>query len=229
MRHFLLHHIIRIALIMVLMFNLLPVAAAQSGNTQTLTITGTIESVNGTTIVVSGLSVDLTNVTIDLTILQVGIIVEVTGAMTNGVISATTIVVISTPEVTETPVPPVVTPEITPEATATDVAGTGDTIIVIEGPVTNINVNVITIYNFNIWVDPANPLLSDIEIGDLIHINGNASFDNNIIIVSLVNITFVNVVFIENPPPGQQLPDGCKITKKGKVKCSKKPKSSKKS
>jgi hypothetical protein len=106
---------------------------------------------------------------------------------------------------------------------------TEDTIIVIEGPVENININIITNFGMNIQVDPNDPVLTEIVIGDNLRIEGSAGTSGNTIIIVAVTIVFVDVDII-----GPNIPPGCKITGKGhklKLKCSKKgtKKSSKKS
>ena len=74
--------------------------------------------------------------------------------------------------------------------------------IVIEGPVEQINVNVIVIFGFDVEIKPDDPLLAVIKIGDVVHVEG--SLDNpllvggNIVIVA-VNIVVVNVIIFVNP------------------------------
>jgi hypothetical protein len=124
------------------------------------------------------------------------------------------------PEVTETPEPDIV-------------IDTGDdsVIIVVEGPVQAINVNVITIYDIDIVVEEDDPSLTVIQIGDVLRITGELVTDgdelvligdnldsdddfNLTIVIIAVNIIFVDVdVFIldgqvwrdagncQNPPP----------------------------
>ena len=104
--------------------------------------------------------------------------------------------------------------------------------IVVEGPVEAINVNVITIFNINVEVEPEDPVLHEIHIGDHVRVEGNPRAMGDTIIIVAVNITIVNVIVVENNPdviivnPG--VPSGCRISKNGKIKCSKK-KASKKS
>jgi len=115
---------------------------------------------------------------------------------------------------TATPTPaatPLVTPEITPEATNDDLP----VIIVIEGPVQAINVNIITIYNINIEVKADDPILTIIKIGDVIHVEGNVVRSGATIVIVAINIIIVdtNVVVVDgnliwrddngcnNPPP----------------------------
>ena len=124
-----------------------------------------------------------------------------------------------------------VTPEITPEATPettpepTDEPEAGAPLIVVEGPVEEINVSTITIFDINIQVDPSDPVLTQIQIGDTLRVEGETSFDNNVIVIVAVNITIIDVdIFIVTDPgvpaPGG-LPTNCKRTKKGKITCKK--------
>jgi hypothetical protein len=67
-------------------------------------------------------------------------------------------------------------------------------IIVIEGPVINIINNIIVVYNFNVQVNPQDPILSVIDIGDIVHIEG-ALDGNGVIVANLVsNISSTTVV-----------------------------------
>jgi hypothetical protein len=85
-----------------------------------------------------------------------------------------------------------------PEATGE----TGDNaIIVIEGPVQEINVNIITIFDIDIIVDPGNPILTLIQVGDVIHVEGN--FDNG----QFVAVTVGNIIG-DNPTGGSVTIEG---------------------
>lgn len=118
------------------------------------------------------------------------------------------------PFATATPTPaatPLVTPEITPEATSDDVP----VIIVIEGPVKAININIITIYNINIEVRADDPILTVIRVGDFIRVQGNLVSSGATIVIVAINIIIVDtdVVVVDgslvwrddgncrNPPP----------------------------
>lgn len=66
--------------------------------------------------------------------------------------------------------------------------------IVIEGPVETININIITIYGINIEVNPDDPILTVIQIGDHIRVEGDtASTSGNTIIIVAINITIIDV------------------------------------
>jgi len=97
----------------------------------------------------------------------------------------------STPEATAT-VTPEATLEMTPESTAQP--GT-PVIIVIEGPVQTINVNIITIYNINIQLADDDPNLKIIQVGDIVHIEGSPQgsvVTGNITIIA-ITVVIVNV------------------------------------
>ena len=112
----------------------------------------------------------------------------------------------STPEAT-----PLVTPQVTPEATSDDLP----VIIVIEGPVQAININIITIYNINIEVKADDPILTVIRVGDVIRVHGNVVSSGATIVIVAINIIVVDtdIVIVDgnlvwrddgncnNPPP----------------------------
>lgn len=126
---------------------------------------------------------------------------------------------------------PEATPEVTAEPGDDDDDRFSGIIIIIEGPVRAIQNNIIVIYQFNIVLQPNDPNLTVIRIGDVIRVEGalsrgddddddddglqvDATGNINIVIIS-INITFINVqVFINsdgrtyrndnncnNPPP----------------------------
>lgn len=102
----------------------------------------------------------------------------------------------ATAEVTQTPAP-----EATLEVTVEPGPGV---IIVIEGPVEEVNINIITIYNINIRLDEDDPALTVIKIGDILRIEGELTGDDDededgdvTINLVAINIIFINVeVFI---------------------------------
>jgi hypothetical protein len=91
------------------------------------------------------------------------------------------------------------TPEVTPEATT--VPGTLPITIVIEGPVEAININIITIYNINIQLKDDDPSLNIIQVGDIVHVDGDTEELNGTIIIIAINIVIVNVDV--NPDSGE--------------------------
>ncbi len=65
--------------------------------------------------------------------------------------------------------------------------------IVIEGPVQAININIITIYGINIEVEPDNPILTQIQIGDVIRVEGTSTLQGNTVIIVAINIVIINI------------------------------------
>ncbi|MCB9452938.1 MAG: hypothetical protein H6672_15970 [Anaerolineaceae bacterium] len=115
---------------------------------------------------------------------------------------------------TPTPPPAEATPEVTLEVTVVPGEDSGAIIIIIEGPVQAININIITIYNINIQLDPDDPILTVIQIGDVIRVSGQVVQSGTTIVIVAINIIFINVdvVIFEgdiwrddgncgNPPP----------------------------
>ena len=93
----------------------------------------------------------------------------------------------------------------------------------LDGNVQAINGNIIVINDIVVHIDPRNVILTKIKVGDVIHVDGNFQRNGTTLIVIVINITIVNNVTIINPG----LPPGCKMSKNGHIKCSKKSKKSK--
>lgn len=88
-------------------------------------------------------------------------------------------------------------------------------VIIIEGPVEEINGNIIIIFGQEIVIDPDDPILAVISIGDFIRIEGETESEGNTIIVIAVTVVIVDVdIYINdtgevyrddnecsNPPP----------------------------
>lgn len=118
---------------------------------------------------------------------------------------------------TATPTGTPATPTPTPASTLTPAATDGGlpVIIVVEGPVTQININIITIYNINIEVDDDDPILTVIRVGDYVRVRGNVVSTGATIVIVAINIIVVDtdVVVVDgslvwrdegncqNPPP----------------------------
>lgn len=130
------------------------------------------------------------------------------------------------PEVTETPAPEVTetpSPEATetPEPETTPEAGQTPIIIVIEGPVQEINVNIITIFDIDIELEIDDPVLTVIQVGDVIRVEGELFDRGTTIIIVAVTIVFVEIDIVindgiiwrdpgdcSNPPPPWAPADG---------------------
>jgi hypothetical protein len=95
--------------------------------------------------------------------------------------------------------------------------------IVIEGPVDSINVNIITIFGIDIEVDPNNPILTQIRIGDTIRVEGDVLGDGATLIIIAVNIIIidVDVVIVDQSGAPVVVPSGCKLTGFGnnRIRC----------
>jgi hypothetical protein len=162
----------------------------------TIEFTGVITSISDTVIVVNGISVDTSSASLT-GLLETGATVQVSGVLQpDAHVVAVVIIVIDVEASPEATAPAEATdpaPESTPIVIDDDAI-----IIVIEGPVEAINVNIITIYGINIELDPNDPNLTVIQIGDVIHVEGayTPGTDVTIVIVA-ITIIFIDVdVFI---------------------------------
>lgn len=202
--------------------------------TPLIAITGPVQTINVNIVTVFNIPIQFNPDDLILAQLNVGEIISVGGNIVSGngtilIVPVQAVIVVNvdvtTPEATPEATPdPENTPEPTPDTADLPVT------IVVEGPVEAINVNVITIFNINIEVEPDDPVLTRIHIGDHIRVEGNPKTMGSTIVIVAVNITIVNVIVVDSNPsviivnPG--LPAGCKISKNGKIKCSKKSKKS---
>lgn len=209
------------------------IAGCTSGaaeDSSSIQFTGTIQSINGNTLVVGGFSVDITNAEVPVSGLETGVTVIVIGTMQQQTVIATSVVIAteaqvpdeSTAEATEIVSSTEEATEASPEATEpSETDNSGDVIIVIEGPVEEINVNYITIFNIKIQVDPADEILTKIRIGDTIRVEGHSVLQGDVIVIVAINITIVNttVIVINNGPVYVPIPANCRVKKSGRVTC----------
>jgi hypothetical protein len=120
------------------------------------------------------------------------------------------------------------TPDQTLEPIATAETEDLAPLIVIEGPVQAVDSSGLTVFDTVIRVEPGDPVLSRIQIGDTVHVEGNLAQDSGALIIVAVNITIVNGTIVNGaiipgaPPSSPSLPPNCKISKNGHIKCSKK-------
>jgi hypothetical protein len=221
-------------LVIALLFSLIvttipPAAHAQGPDGSQLQFTGTVEDMDGSVITVSGLQVDISLITITVEDLAVGMTVTVTGTFEENVVVAAVVIIIATgPDQPDSPSdgsPPDGSPpdgdseEVPPDGSIPGDDSDGsenDPVIVIEGPVQSININIITIFNIDIEIDPADPILTELHIGDYVRIAGDTHFEGGTVVVIAVNVVIVNVVIVID---GGWLPSNCKRTKKGKITC----------
>jgi uncharacterized repeat protein (TIGR01451 family) len=65
--------------------------------------------------------------------------------------------------------------------------------IIVEGPVQVINVNVITIYDIDITINANDPVLTNIQVGDFVRVEGDAFEDLDVLVVVAVTVFVVDV------------------------------------
>lgn len=192
-------------------------APAQAVTPSTMiTIEGVVSSIIGNTWIVGGVTIIVTPQTVITGYPVVGNVVHVAAAPgENNQLIAQTIALVAmtatpgpsatpsdTPTVTLTgTVGPSPTASITPNPTLTGTSGPSPTpvpyvLIVIEGPVEAINVNIIIIYGQRVKLRPDDPELVKLKVGDWVHVDGDFERDSdNTIIIVVVNIIIIN------PPP----------------------------
>jgi hypothetical protein len=166
----------------------------------TIQFTGVITSINGSVIVVNGISVDTSSASLTGLLVE-GATVQVSGVLQPDAVVVAVVIVVVVVEATPESTPPA---EGTAEATepapeSTPIVIDDDAIIiVIEGPVEAININIITIYGINIELDPNDPILTVIQIGDVIRVEGAFEEGDGItIVIVAITIIFIDVdVFI---------------------------------
>lgn len=152
--------------------------------------------------------------------------IESTGVTISPAVTSTTIQLSNTPSASDTPdstatqtpmanpttAIPIPSEELTLTGTPSDIQ---DMMIVVEGPVSDIQLNVITIYDLEIVLQPDDPILSLIQIGDEVRVEGVVEENEGVIVVVAVTVTSINVeVFVgdngqvwrdsgdcSNPPP----------------------------
>jgi len=87
-------------------------------------------------------------------------------------------------------------------------------VIVIEGPVVEISGNVIVIYGFEITLDPADPILIALRVGDHVRVDGGVSDEDGLTVIIAAAVVIVDVDIYVNVPeqgPVQVWRDGeCK-------------------
>lgn len=170
-----------------------------TGVQQTQEVSGIVTAITPGTLIVGEQIVDISTLDLDDD-LSVGEPIIVVGIMQNGILIAVQVTQSDdddddndngapstpsvTPEATETPIPvtatesPVnATPEATTEPTSAPLIS--GNLIVIVGPVAAINVNIISIYNFDIEVEPGHPILTLISVGQMIRCDGELDDDDD--------------------------------------------------
>lgn len=88
---------------------------------------------------------------------------------------------------------PTVTPvESTPEATRA-------VSIVIEGPVENINGNIITIFGNTVEIQPSDPLLNVIQVGDVLRVEGDLVARGSVQVLIAIRVIYIEIEVDVNP------------------------------
>ena len=83
-------------------------------------------------------------------------------------------------------------------------------VIVIEGPVAAININIITIYDFDIELDPDDPILTVLRVGDRLRVEGSIVEADAAFVIVVVNIVFIDVeVFVSDDGQVWRDPGNC--------------------
>jgi len=90
----------------------------------------------------------------------------------------------------------------------------------LDGKVEAISGNIIIINGITVQLAPGDPILAKLKVGDLLHVDGNFQNNGTTIIIIVINIIIINDGVIIRPG----LPPGCKMSKNGHIKCSKKKK-----
>jgi hypothetical protein len=159
---------------------------------------GEITSINGTVIVVNGLNVETSSAALT-GLLEPGATVRVEGILQPNAVIVALIIIVEVELTPEATAPAEATAEATqPSPESTPIVDDDAIIIVIEGPVEAININIITIYGVDIVLSPDDPLLTVIQIGDVIRIEGAMGDGDGVtIIIIAITIIFIDVdVFV---------------------------------
>ncbi len=187
-----------------------------------ITLQGPVENINGTIVTVYGIDMQLAAGGPLLNDLQIGDTIIVNGnVFPTGQTFVVIVVIIiidgdnpeATPEATAEITPEATaeaTPEVTPEVTEEPEGDDDDSvIIVIEGPVTNININIITIYNIDIEVNIDDPILTVIQIGDVIRVEGEIVGSGTTLVIIAITIIYIDVDVVVNPDGEVWRGDNC--------------------
>jgi hypothetical protein len=133
-----------------------------------------------------------------------------TAPPTSTVTETATATMTATPSATSMDAPLVeATEELAPSETetstptATETATQSPTSVTIEGAVQSIDNDVIVIFDIPIHIDPDDPLIDAIRIGDIIRIEGEIVGDGGDILIIAVQITFTEIEVFANQQSGE--------------------------
>lgn len=96
----------------------------------------------------------------------------------------------STIAASNTPLP---TEDISVLPTITPTLTTQPGMVVVEGPVESINGNIVVIYDIEIEVDPNDPILAVIQVGDHVRIEGTVGVVGSTVVVIAVTVVVVDI------------------------------------
>lgn len=88
---------------------------------------------------------------------------------------------------------PTVAPATTTAPMNTPLSSTQEVVVNIEGPITSIANNIVSIYDFSIEIEPQHPILQVIDIGDVVRIQGVLGSDNKVVANVVSNILDANL------------------------------------
>ena len=149
-------------------------------SSNSIIIEGPIQSINGNVIAIANINIVLDASDPLLLTLQVGTVVEITSQVNEtadlSALHADSVVVTGSN---------IVSP-----------------IITLQGPVQAVNVNIVTIFSLNIQFNPNDPILTELNQGDVLEVSGN------LVITSGTSVVVpVQVVFILNVPSPEAAPN----------------------
>jgi hypothetical protein len=154
-----------------------------------VSITGKLDAVNSDgTIIIDGTTYKLGQGVPLPSSAQIGTIVIVTGELKDNSDIVVITISINSPTATPgttvpvTPTVPAPTPTLDPSIVNPDV------IIVVEGPIKKINVNIITIYDIDVLVTPDHPMLKIVKLGDIVRVKGHHNKDGLLVAVVIANV-----------------------------------------
>jgi uncharacterized membrane protein YgcG len=114
--------------------------------------------------------------------------VELSATATSAAPSPTVLTPTVVPVLTTTLIATQPTPEIGPTTFFDD-----ETIVVVEGPVTNIAGNIITVFDLDIVLTPGDPILTAVQIGDEIRVQGAVNDAGGTVVIVAITVVVVNV------------------------------------
>lgn len=216
--------LVGLIIVSIITFILMPqVSTTRAQGNVTVEIDGIVQSINGSIWSVGGVSVEVTASTTITGYPVVGSHVKIIATQDGGglliaisISLATptpTSVLSGTPTLTRTATP---TGTLTAPASVTPVGSvtpTGTPIpyvtIIIEGPVEEININIIVVYGMRVRLRTDDPVLVKLKVGDWVRVSGNFEHDkDDQVIIVVVVIVIINAPTVIVVAPGGGNSDG---------------------